>query len=312
MERRKSLPLQASESAFKGISEPLIAASELHKSFPPRKAVLKGVDLTLYAGEVVGLLGLNGAGKTTLIKLLTGLLEPDAGSVTLLGRARDRQGVRRHVALMKEGQPTLFEFMTPRQNLRYYGGLLGVRDLAAGVARVLAEVELTEVADTPLLYLSNGTKRRVGLALAYLKGARVLLLDEPSAGLDIRSTALMKGALKAFAAAGNAVLLTGHEMGFLESVCDRVVVLHGGRVAAEGTLRALLQRFAPEQWVEVWLEGRPGAGELLEEQGGLFRVRLPLAELGALGALRVRQLRLETPALEALLREVGDVARRVA
>jgi len=290
---------------------PCLEVSNLHKAYPPRK-VLQGVSLRLYGGEIVGLLGLNGAGKTTFIKLLAGLLEPDEGQIKLLGRPLHPATVRRAVALLKEGQPSFSEFLTPRQCLLYYGHLLGIKNLEARVAQALELTDLLPFAERLLLELSFGTKRRTGLALAYLKEARLLLLDEASAGLDVKSVATLRSALRRYAAQGNAVLLTGHEMGFMEAVCDRVVLLHQGQVRADGRLHELSQKYALKQFVEVWYEGHPTVGETLEQQDGLFRLKLELRELALLDSQRVRQVKLHQSILEHLLQEVDRVEGRMA
>jgi ABC-type multidrug transport system ATPase subunit len=284
----------------------LVSVSDLHKSFTPRH-ILRGVSFEVQAGEVVGLLGLNGAGKTTLIKLLAGLLSSEQGYIHLLDQPLSRQLVRESISLMKEGQTTFFEYMNPRQNLHYYGNMMGVKQLSHRIEEILAQTDLVKVAHQPLLYLSFGMRRRVGLALAYLKGAQVLLLDEPSAGLDVKSIGMLKKYFKSYVEQGNAILLTGHEMGFLESVCDRILILHQGHLVAQGTISELIEAFSIRQWAEVWLEGEPEIGEVLEAQDNLKRIRLPLEDIAKLSPLRIHQVRLETSPLEQILNEVANV-----
>lgn len=283
--------------------QPLIAARGLRKSFPAVQ-VLDGASLALYPGEIVGLLGLNGAGKTTLVKLLCGLLTPDHGEVSLLGRPLDRAAVRQSVAVMKEGQPSLYEFMSARQNLRYFAALMGLHQAEEAVGQALSACGLIELADKPLLYLSFGTKRRVGLALAYLKRARVFLLDDASSGLDIPSVAQMRGLLRQYADYGSAVLLTGHEMGFMESICDRVLVLHNRHILVDSPLSQLVSRFKLVQTLEAWVEGDPGFGEVLDTQDSLTRVRFSIADAPRLKPERVHYLKLHEGLLEQLLEEV--------
>ncbi len=275
---------------------------DLRKSFPPRE-VLRGVNLQLKPGEVLGLLGLNGAGKTTLIKLLAGLLTPDGGSIRLLGQPTSRALIRKAVALMKEGQPSLYEFMTPRQNLRYFGHLLGISNLKERVEEALELTGLQAQADKPILELSLGTKRRVGLALAYLKEAPVLLMDEASAGLDVRSVAEMRNTIRRYTSLGHAILLTGHEMGFLEAVCDRIAVLQAGRIVVEGRLAELVQRLGLQPYLEVWCEDQPAVGEVLGVEAGLFRTEVSLDQAAYLNWGSVRHLRLQQSPLERLLQE---------
>lgn len=193
------------------------------------------------------------------------------------------------------------------QCLLYYGHLLGIEDVKKKAVRALELASLTHVADTPLLELSFGTKRRTGLALAYLKGARLLLLDEASAGLDVKSVATLRSVLKNYASMGNTVLLTGHEMGFMEAVCDRVILLHEGTIVADGKLHELSKKYALKQQVEVWYEGEPILGEVVEVHDGLARVRLQIHDLGSLDPYKVRYIRLYQSVLENLLQEVGSV-----
>jgi ABC-type multidrug transport system ATPase subunit len=284
-------------------SGPLIAARGLAKSFPLCK-VLSEVAFGLYPGEIVGLLGLNGAGKTTLVKLLCGLLSPDGGVISLMGEPLNHESVRQNVAVMKEGLPSLYEFMSPRENLRYFAALLGIPRVEEPIGRALEACGLVETADKPLLYLSFGTKRRVGLALAYLKRARVFLLDDASTGLDIPSMAQMRTLLRQYADHGSAVLLTGHEMGFMESICDRVLVLHNSHIVVDSPLRELVSRFNLIQTLEAWMDGDPGFGEVLESQGSLTRVRFGIADVPRLEPERVHSLKLHENLLEQLLHEV--------
>jgi ABC-type multidrug transport system ATPase subunit len=288
---------------------PLIAVRGLEKSFASNQ-VLSQVNFALYPGEIVGLLGFNGAGKTTLVKLLCGLLLPDQGEISLLGRPLGRESVRQHVAVMKEGQPSLYEFMSARQNLLYYAALLGIRQAAGAVAQVLELCGLGEKADKPLLYLSFGTKRRVGLALAYLKQARVFLLDDASTGLNMPSMAQMRSLLRQYARQGSTVLLTGHEMGFMESICDRVLVLHNSRIVVDSSLGQLVSRFNLVQTLEAWVDGDPGFGEVLESEGSLTRVRFGITEAARLSPERVHYLKLHEGLLEQLLQEVQSAESR--
>jgi ABC-type multidrug transport system ATPase subunit len=286
----------------------IVTVENVHMLFTSR-SVLREVNFELFAGEVVGLLGPNGAGKTTLIKLISGLLVPTKGKITILGEPIHPRVIRSEVALVQEGRPSLYEYMTPMENLLYFGHLLNLKKpLQASVRQVLEATGLTEVANEPLLYLSLGTKRRVGLALAYLKGARLLLLDEPSASLDMQSLARMRTSLRNFAAAGNTVLLTGHEMGFLESVCDRFIFLANGTVTAEGTLQSLAKRFHIRRYAEVWLEGRPSVGEIVEEVEGVLKVRLPVEAMVKLTNVTIREVHIENSLLEAVFQETTRVA----
>lgn len=289
--------------------QPLIAARGLRKSFPSCQ-VLSEVSFSLYPGEIVGLLGFNGAGKTTLVKLLCGLLSLDGGEISLMGRPLSRAAIMQNVAVMKEGQPSLYEFMSARQNLLYYAALLGIPHAEEAIALALEGCGLTEMADKPLLYLSFGTKRRVGLSLAYLKRARVFLLDDASTGLDVPNMAQMRRLLRQYADQGSGVLITGHEMGFMESICDRVLVLHRTHIVVDSPLSDLVSRFNLVQTLEAWVEGDPGFGEVLDSQGSLTRVRFSINDAPRLVLDRVRYVELHEGLLEQLLQAVEHAEGR--
>ena len=283
--------------------EPLIRVRGLCKSFPGQQ-VLRDVSFDLYPGEIAGLLGLNGAGKTTLIKLMCGLLSPDVGVIEIMGEPVRPERVMRLVAVMKEGQPSLYEFMTAKQNLLYFASLLGLRKPEEAIAHAIEACGLTEVADKPLLYLSFGMKRRVGLALAYLKKARILLLDDASTGLDVPSIAQLQRLLRQYASDGNALLLTSHEMGFMESTCDRILVLHNGHMVVDSPLNELESRFHLHQTFEAWIEGDPGFGEIVDCQGSLRLVRFRLEDAPKLVGRECHHLKFGEGLLEQLLRKV--------
>lgn len=270
------------------------------KSFD-EKLILDGISFCIHPGEVVGLLGKNGAGKTTLIKLLSGLLTPDAGSITIYDAPLTAMTIRDRVALVQEGRPSLYEFMSPRANLKYFGQLLAIKDLSVQVDEALTAVGLEEVADEPLLHLSFGTKRRAGLALGYLKNASLLLLDEPSASLDLHNVLKLRTSITAFSQAGRAVLLTGHELGFLESICTRFLLLKEGVLASSGSLLELTQDVPISQEFDVWLRGKVSFGKVIESNDQATRVILSTNELHQLKDSNVLSIRSTGSILEHLL-----------
>jgi ABC-2 type transport system ATP-binding protein len=184
------------------------------------------VDLRVAPGEVVGLLGANGAGKTTLIRLLLGLLPPSAGSVRLFGEAPSR-ATRRRIGYVPQGLG-LYEDLTPRENLAFAQAAFGGEP---------AELpgDLGAVADVPVGRLPLGIQRRVAFALALAHRPELLVLDEPTSGVDPLARARLWEQIRAAAEAGAGALVTTHHMEEAEE-CDRLVVMADGRVVAEGTL----------------------------------------------------------------------------
>jgi len=196
------------------------------------------VDLTVGAGEIVGLLGPNGAGKTTTIEAITGLIEPDTGTIAICGvdaRANPREAKRRTgVVLQSTG---LQDKITPREAIGLFGTLQGVRADSAGL---LARFGLAEKADAAFGTLSGGQQQRLALALAFVDRPGAILLDEPTTGLDPQMRREIHDHVRAMRQDGCAVLLATHDMDEAARLCDRVAILDHGRIVAEGTPAALI------------------------------------------------------------------------
>lgn len=202
-------------------------------------AVVSDVDITVHAGCVHGLVGPNGAGKTTLLALLLGLVEPDEGELHVLGRDRSEVegGWLDGVAGML-GTPQFYPYLSGRRNLRHLARLDDDSD-PSKVSQVLATTGLVEAADEPVRRYSLGMRQRLGLAAVLLRSPRLLVLDEPTNGLDPAAARDLRGLLRELAAGGVAVLLSSHDITAVEDVCDAVTVLSAGRTAFDGTLEEL-------------------------------------------------------------------------
>ncbi|MFF4796422.1 ABC transporter ATP-binding protein [Streptomyces sp. NPDC001276] len=215
-----------------------IRAHDITKSFGDVVA-LDGIDLDVTQGQIHGLVGPNGAGKTTLLGLLLGLAVADSGRLEVLGtpvgRALDAPG---GVAGFVDG-PALYPSLTPRQNLAALAALRGHDARTAGIDDVLAEVGLTGVADDRTRGFSLGMRQRLGLAAALLTKPRLLVLDEPSNGLDPAGKKHVHGVLTRLTADGTAVVLSSHNMDDLEALCSEVTILATGRVVFTGPLSKL-------------------------------------------------------------------------
>ncbi|GHF16702.1 ABC transporter [Streptomyces spiralis] len=215
-----------------------IRARGVTKSFGDVVA-LDGIDLDVTQGQIHGLVGPNGAGKTTLLGLLLGLAVADSGRLEVLGtpvgRALDSPD---GVAGFVDG-PALYPSLTPRQNLAALAALRGHEARTAGIDDVLAEVGLTGVADDRARGFSLGMRQRLGLAAALLTKPRLLVLDEPSNGLDPAGKKHVHGVLNRLAADGTAVVLSSHNMDDLEALCSEVTIVATGRVVFSGPLSKL-------------------------------------------------------------------------
>ncbi|MDW6057036.1 ABC transporter ATP-binding protein [Streptomyces sp. FXJ1.4098] len=215
-----------------------IRARGITKSFGDVVA-LDGIDLDVTQGQIHGLVGPNGAGKTTLLGLLLGLAVADGGRLEVLGTPVERTlAAPDGVAGFVDG-PALYPSLTPRQNLAALAALRGHDARTAGIDDVLAEVGLTDVADDRTRGFSLGMRQRLGLAAALLTKPRLLVLDEPSNGLDPAGKKHVHGVLNRLAADGTAVVLSSHNMDDLEALCSEVTILAAGRVVFSGPLSEL-------------------------------------------------------------------------
>ena len=219
---------------------PAVWCSGLRKRYG-RQTAVDGVSFTVGRGEIVGLLGPNGAGKTSVIKILLGLVRPDAGEVLLLGRPAPAPESRARVGYL----PELFRYqpwLTAAEVLALHVRLVGVAVSAEERRESLAAVGLADRAPDRVGGFSKGMQQRLGLAVALVARPELVVLDEPTSALDPLGRADVRDLLLSLRARGIAVLLNSHLIGEVERVCDRVVILDKGRVAASGTLPELLGR----------------------------------------------------------------------
>jgi sodium transport system ATP-binding protein len=232
-----------------------LVARDLSKHFPGVDAV-SHVTLDVAPGEVVGLLGPNGAGKTTTLRMLAGILSPDSGSVSIAGidiREHPLDAKRRLGFL--SGDTQLYQRLTPREVLAYFGRLYGMPDTerAARIESLVGQLDMSAFADRPCGTLSSGQRQRANIARAFLHDPDVLILDEPTTALDIISGRFIVETIRREKAEGRAVLFSTHIMGEAEYLCDRIYLLHRGRVVDHGTLDHLLARSGQSNLTDAFL-----------------------------------------------------------
>ena len=222
----------------------LLTAADIRRDYG-RTPALNGVSLSVNAGELFGLLGPNGAGKTTLLSILAGLTAADSGTVTLAGRPLTPRTpeLRRQIGLATQDL-AVYPELTARENLTFFGRLYGMTgaDLAGRVAEVLAAVALTDRADDRAGTFSGGMKRRLNLAAAVVHRPTLLLLDEPTTGVDPQSRNHIFDQVRALCLGGMTVIYTSHYMEEVQALCPRLAILDHGRVVACDTLPGLLRR----------------------------------------------------------------------
>src|SRR5262249_55607956 len=216
-----------------------------------------------------GLLGGNGAGKTTTIAMILGLVMPTSGSVRVMGADMPRQRYQvLHRMNFESPYLDMPHRLTVRQNLVVFGRLYAVEHLSECIARIAAELDLTEFLDRPTGKLSSGQKTRVALAKALINAPEVLLLDEPTASLDPDTADWVRGRLERYRVErGATVLLASHNMSEVERMCERVIIMKRGRIEDDDAPAALLTRYGRHTLEDVFLDvarGRAEAGEVAQ------------------------------------------------
>jgi ABC-2 type transport system ATP-binding protein len=280
---------------------PVIEANGLRKVYSSRFGTRKvraldGIDLSVEAGEVFGLLGPNGAGKTTAVKILLGLTRATEGSARLFGIPVSDPESRRRVGYLPEGH-RFPGYLTARQTLSIFGRMSGVDGgtLKARIPELLARVRLTGWEDVKVKKFSKGMTQRLGLASALVHDPQVLLLDEPTDGVDPVGRREIRDLLRGEAARGRAILLNSHLLSEIELTCDRVTVLRRGKVAAQGriadlTSQSSLYKMTASPVDEALLSAFRDTGAAVERVNGhLMLTTRDLAHVNALvDTLRAR------------------------
>jgi ABC-2 type transport system ATP-binding protein len=247
-------------------SSPLIVTDHLVKKFG-EKAAVDDVSFTAYGGEVFGFLGPNGAGKTTTIKAIVGLLQPTSGSVKVAGYDVQLQPMQaKAVSGYVPDTPNLYLKLSARELLRFVGDLY---ELPRGkteerVAELLKLFDLDGVRDDLIDSYSHGMKQKIALAAALIHDPKVLVLDEPTVGLDPKSARLIKDMLRQLADRGAAVFLSTHILEIAERMCDRIGIIDHGRLIAVGTMDELRALGKGERSLEDIFLGLTGGAEEAE------------------------------------------------
>ena len=222
----------------------MIKVSNLHKSFGKVKAV-RGISFDVRDGEITGLLGPNGAGKTTTLRMLYSLLPPDEGEIRIdgLDPTKDAMAIKRTLGVVPDSRG-LYTRMSARENIAYYGKLHGMSgaDINTRIEELVETLDMADFIERRTEGFSQGQRVKVAIARAMVHRPQTVMLDEPSNGLDVMSTRALRRYIIGLKEAGHSVILSTHIMQEVAALCDRIVIIADGRIAADGTAEDLLER----------------------------------------------------------------------
>lgn len=228
----------------------MITVKDLVKSYPKRGSTerLKAVDdisFEVRAGEIFALLGPNGAGKTTTIKSVCGLIVPDSGDIKIRGYdvLKERKKALEQISAVLEGNRNLYWRMTPIENMKYFCGIRGKMLRKAEALEILETLGLYEKKDELVHKLSRGMQQKAAIAVCLAAGTDILLLDEPTLGLDVNSAVEFRSLLKNLQVQGKTILLSTHDMGLVEAVADRVAIMNNAKIVVCEEKRKLIDLF---------------------------------------------------------------------
>ncbi len=262
--------------------EPAVAVRGLTKIFPipfrrARLVAVRELNLEVAPGQVYGLLGPNGSGKSTTLKIILGLVSPSSGTTKIFGRDSREVGSREAVGFLPEN-PDFYKYLTGAETLRFYGKLCGLRGarLSARVAELLDLVGLQEARDRRLAGYSKGMLQRIGLAQALIQEPKLVVLDEPTAGVDPAGSRDIRDLILDLKRRGITVLLSSHLLAQVQEICDRVGILASGVLVREGRVEDLLavenqtelilQNATPEVLAEIAVLLEKSPAQLLEQR----------------------------------------------
>jgi len=285
----------------------MISLRNLTKSFGHNVAV-NDVTFDVKRGEVFGLLGPNGAGKTTTISMLSGLLKPDGGEVMIDGGGDPSQSSVRRLIGAAPQSLALYDELTARENLRFFGQLYGLRarDLAVRISLALEIAGLTERRNDRVRTFSGGMKRRLNLVCALVHDPPILFLDEPTVGVDPQSRSLIFGQIEKLREEGRTIIYTTHYMEEAQRLCDRVAIIDSGKILDLDKVDKLIERHGGAAVVTAELDKAPiNEAELPGQLDGLnltFESDHPLEEVARLSGAGIvfRTLRIDRPDLESV------------
>ena len=222
----------------------MIKVTKLHKSFGDVKAV-RGISFEVRDGEITGLLGPNGAGKTTTLRMLYSLLPPDQGEIRIdgLDPTKDAMAIKRTLGVVPDSRG-LYTRMSARENIAYYGALHGMslKDIDSRINELTDTLDMADFIERRTEGFSQGQRVKVAIARAMVHSPQTVMMDEPSNGLDVMSTRALRRYILNLKDAGHSVVLSTHIMQEVAALCDRIIIIAKGKIAANGTAQELMEQ----------------------------------------------------------------------
>ena len=234
----------------------MVEVKELEKKFGTFTAVDK-ISFRVDKGEIFGLLGENGAGKTTTLRMLATMLQPTSGYATLGGRdvTKEPEKVREHIGILFGGESGLYDRLTASENISYFGELNGMDRAAVNerIRQLAAAFDMQDIMDRRASKLSKGMKQKVSFARSIIHNPDVMLFDEPTSGLDVGATREVHAFILNCKAEGKTILFSSHSMGEVDKLCDRIGIIHKGRLVETGSVEGLKEKYGNDNLEEIFI-----------------------------------------------------------
>lgn len=235
----------------------MLRVENLKKKFKKVTAV-DNVSFEVNPGEIIGLLGENGAGKTTTLRMLATMLKPTSGNAMIDGYniIDNPNKIRERIGILFGGDVALYDRLTGRENMIYFAKLNGMSDLEAdqAVNKITSELEMSDYIDRPVGKYSRGMKQKVSLARSIIHQPDVMLFDEPSTGLDVLSSKLIHDFILKCKKDNKAIVFSSHNMYETEKLCDRIIIIHKGKIVASGTIEQLKKDYQKDSLEDLFIE----------------------------------------------------------
>jgi len=241
----------------------LIEVQQVTKQFGAFTA-LENVSFRVEAGEVYGLLGENGAGKTTMMRMMATILRPTSGNIEVAGYSviKEPNEVRRRIGILFGGDVGLYSRLTARENIAYFGSMYGMDRTAIEqrIKRLSQMLEMDSFLDRRVGPFSRGMKQKVAIARTLVHDPQVILLDEPTTGLDVTAATMFRQMIGTLQAEGKTILFSSHNMGEIDKLCKRIALIHKGRLQYAGTLQKLREQYGMQDLDDLFMTVVEGSG----------------------------------------------------